>query len=309
MIEKINTFEINKDSDKPEKPLNEESGKDLERIVIGETSFDSESEEMIKNYGLLESAFQNMIDLEADESFEESSSENTELYTREEVSDLFKYAVRNPLNLKKLMSDLQEQSSRLGREIEDIRDRANNGVKFSQGYLEDFLKKQKIVRKRLSLLEGLKNKSKNLFPFKKIENTISKIQESEPVWTLYSRTLINSARSKIESKGIEVIKLQYVTTLIDDHNYMTWPDFFGADAFVDCEVVIDGKVRKSRIFIDGTKNENKYIDGGMGGSGRKDGKLIVPFSNLKDKPDMQTLGFQTATYIADKISSIGEEIR
>ena len=161
-------------------------------------------------------------------------------------------------------------------------------------------KKRDLIKKSVKLWGNIKGTSSNFFQLRKIGDEMAKMQEAEPVTNLFSINLISSIKSSLERKKIQINKIQYVTTLVEGDNYITWPDYFGSDAFVDYEIVIEGKIKKGRIYMDGTKNPEKVPNDVHVGAGTMNSKLMIPFTKLEGKPSLQSLGSETGQYIVSK---------
>lgn len=259
-----------------------QTGKDLERKFFGQERNFGPQHEVVKN--LQERAVKDLgtaLKNTPVEAFGRSQFKKEAL-----VSKLGIWS-KNPGILKKMQNDWEE-ARKEAEKIQNIGEQTR--IRGNIDALSAFIiELKKVIGKQME------NGEKNIFD--STCNIISQIQGFEPVKTAYTESFMSTLRRKLQRKGVEAPKLRHITTLVDD-NSITWPDFFGVDAFVEYDL---GNDEKGRILIDGTANPKKsenyqFLNTGL--NGFSGSKLIVPFKPGVSESDTGILAGQ---YVNEKV--------
>jgi hypothetical protein len=287
----------------PETALLEESfdrktGKQLEAMVFGEsTTGTNEDIERLNKMTFIQ--LKGAVNFMNQALFDVPSEGDENIITKDFFLGFLKKCAENPNTLKVGMSKVETVISELV--TQSIATRSAEEREAINKRIE-FLKKRLRVFKAFehSLKDSLSKTDEKMLS--NICDMMSQVQESEPIKTDFSVSLIESLEKSLTKSGVEVRKLQFVTTLVEGDDKITWPDYFGADAFINYDLVIDGVEKKGRILIDGTANPTKENgDKKPGISGFLSPKFVIPFSSLHNKDDVETLARNTAEHISANI--------
>lgn len=254
-------------------------GKEMEAKFFGEAQFRPENESIIR--------LNRRIKLKLGAILEQNMqpSDFKGRITKELISQNLETWSRNPYTLKIVISNL-----------ENLLKKANNPAEATKLREELTAIKSFVNKLKTSMEVDARSTGRNLFTDSC--KLIADIQKAEPIRTPFKESLVSDLRRRLERSGVDVQDLNLFTTVASGEKEITWPDYFGADAFVGYKF---GDGSEGMILIDGTTDPKKHknqLFQNTGLNGFNGEKLILQFDPTI--PD-EELGSKFSKYIHDEV--------